>query len=39
MQRTLNSVEKTTQLLVRFNGTLPNVSTVGDEQKSERVQK
>ncbi|MFZ0511258.1 MAG: MBL fold metallo-hydrolase [Candidatus Nitrosopolaris sp.] len=37
MQRTLNSVEKTTQLLVRFNGTLPNVSTVGDEQKSERA--
>ena len=37
MQRTLNSPVKTTQLSVRINGTLPNISTLGDEQKSERV--
>ena len=37
MQRTLNSAENTTQLSVRINGTLPNISTLGDEQKSERV--
>jgi hypothetical protein len=37
MQRTLNSAEKTTQLSVRINGTLPNISTIGDEQKSERI--
>ncbi|HET7391240.1 MAG TPA: hypothetical protein VFJ51_10485 [Nitrososphaeraceae archaeon] len=37
MQRTLNSAEKTTQLSVRINGTLPNISTLGDEQKSERA--
>ncbi len=35
MQRTLNSLVKTTQLSVRINGTLPNISTLGDEQKSE----
>jgi hypothetical protein len=34
MQRTLNSAEKTTQLLARINGTLP---ILGDEQKTERV--
>jgi predicted metal-dependent RNase len=37
MQRTLNSAQKTTQLLVRINGTLPNISILGDEQKSERA--
>ena len=37
MQRTLNSAEKTTQLLARINGTLPNISTLGDEQKTERA--
>ena len=37
MQRTLNSPVKTTQLSVRINGTLPNISTLGDEQKSERA--
>ena len=37
MQRTLNSAEKPTQLLVRINGTLPNIHTLGDEQKTERV--
>ena len=37
MQRTLNSEEKTTQLLARINGTLPNISTLGDEQKTERA--
>jgi hypothetical protein len=37
MQRTLNSAEKTSQLSVRINWTLPNISTLGDEQKSERV--
>ena len=36
-QRTLNSAEKTTQLSVRINGTLPNISTLGDGQKSQRV--
>jgi hypothetical protein len=36
MQRTLNSAQKTTQLLV-INGTLPNISILGDEQKSERA--
>ena len=39
MQRTLNSLVKTTQLSVRINGTLPNISTLGDEQKSEKSQK
>ncbi|MFZ0894116.1 MAG: MBL fold metallo-hydrolase [Candidatus Nitrosopolaris sp.] len=37
MQRTLTTPEKTTQLLVRINGTLPNISTMDDEQKSERA--
>ncbi|MGC2684240.1 MAG: MBL fold metallo-hydrolase [Candidatus Nitrosopolaris sp.] len=37
MQRTLNSAQKTTQLLVRINGTLPNISILGDQQKSERA--
>jgi len=37
MQRTLTAPEKTTQLLVRINGTLPNISTIYDEQKSERA--
>ncbi|MGA9149532.1 MAG: hypothetical protein WBZ36_03060, partial [Candidatus Nitrosopolaris sp.] len=36
MQRTLNSAQKTTELLV-INGTLPNISILGDEQKSERA--
>ena len=39
MQRTLNSAQKTTQLLVRINGTLPNISILGDQQKSERALK
>ncbi|MFZ0221743.1 MAG: hypothetical protein WB988_18970 [Candidatus Nitrosopolaris sp.] len=33
MQRTLNSA----QLLARINGTLPNISILGDEQKTERA--
>ena len=37
MQRTLNSAQKTTQLLVRINGTLPNISILGNQQKSERA--
>ncbi|MGC2571246.1 MAG: hypothetical protein WA364_07010, partial [Candidatus Nitrosopolaris sp.] len=37
MQRTLNSAQNTTQLLVRINGTLPNISILGDQQKSERA--
>ena len=37
MQRTLTTAEKTSQLMVRINGTLPNISTLGDEQKSERA--
>ncbi|HET7146954.1 MAG TPA: MBL fold metallo-hydrolase, partial [Candidatus Nitrosopolaris sp.] len=37
MQRTLTTPEKTTQLLVRINGTLPNISTINDGQKSERA--
>jgi hypothetical protein len=37
MQRTPNSTEKTTQLLARINGTLPNIFILGDEQKTERV--
>ena len=36
MQETLNSAQKTTQLLVRINGTLPNISIL-DQQKSERA--
>ena len=33
MQRTLNSA----QLLARINGTLPNISILGDEQKTEKA--
>ena len=31
MQRTLNSVQKSTQLMVRINGTLPGISTIYDD--------
>jgi hypothetical protein len=37
MQGTFNSAEKTTQLLAKINGTLPNIFILGDEQKTERV--
>lgn len=35
MERTL--AEKSTQLLARINGALPDISTLGDEQKTERA--
>ena len=31
------AMENISQLLVRINGTLPNLSTMGDEEKSERA--
>jgi len=37
MQRALTTPDKTTQLLVRINGTLPNISKIDHEQKSERA--
>ena len=32
-----SQIDKKSQLLVRINGTMPDLTTIGDEEKSERA--